>query len=167
MNKSMKKKLIIGCGLILFIIASCRKEYKEIGEVPSKVEGITASWVLSSCEVIDKGGIIEETIDITSFFTTKSKMPNVSFKMESGVGTYSCDTSNIAFQFFGGKSGKWNFDNAEYPTKVILKPDGSSESITLPLVSTIRPTDTYLKLDKSVFCGGAEKSVYRLSFIRN
>jgi hypothetical protein len=163
---SMKKQIIIGYVLILFLITSCRKEYKEIGETPSKVDGITASWVLSTCEVIDKGGIIEETIDISPFFTA-GKMPNISFTMESGVGTYSCDTSGVAFHFFGGKSGKWDFDNVAYPTKVILKPNGSSESITLPLVSTIRPTDTYLKLDKSVFCGGAEKAVYRLSFIRN
>jgi hypothetical protein len=167
-KKDMKKKvLIMGYVLALFMLSACRKEYKEIGDLPSKVDGLTASWVLSSCEVLDKGGIIEETIDVTPFFQTKSKLPNVSFTMESGVGTYSCDTSNIAFQFFGGTAGKWRFDNEQYPTKIILIPNGGVESIVLPLGSTIRPTDTYLKLDKAVLCGGEEKSVYRLSFIRN
>lgn len=164
----MKKQIIIiGFTLVAGLFFSCRKEYKEIGEVPSKVEGITASWVLSTCEVIDKGAIIEETMDITPFFYSDSKLPNIVFSMESGTGTYTCDTSHVAYQFFGGTKGIWRFDNNEYPTKVILTPSGSSDAITFPLVATIRPTDTYLKMDKAVFCGGAEKSVYRLSFIRN
>jgi hypothetical protein len=163
----MKKHIIIGLTLAVMAVSSCRKEYKEIGDVPSKVDGITASWSLSGCEVVDKGGIIEETLDITPFFRTQSKMPNINFTMESGVGTYTCDTSNIAFQFFGGVGGKWRFDNDNYPTKLIITPNGGTESTILALASTIRPTDTYLKLDKSVWCGGAEKSVYRLSFIRN
>jgi hypothetical protein len=163
----MKKQLIITIVLSTMIFTSCRKEYKEIGELPSKVEGITASWILTGCDVVDKGGIIEETLNITPFFQSKSKMPNISFSIESGVGAYTCDTSNVAFQFFGGTGGKWRFDNDQFPTKVILTPNGSVEDIVLPLVSTIRPTDTYLKLDKSVYCGGAEKSVYRLTFIRN
>lgn len=153
--------------LVVGVISSCRKEYKEIGEIPSKVEGITASWVLNMCEVIDKGGIIEETMEITPFFYSDTKMPNIVFKMEGNQGTYTCDTSNVAFQFFGGTKGTWQFDNADFPTKVMLKPSGSTETLTFPLVATIRPTDTFLKMDKSVFCGGAEKSVYRLTFIRN
>lgn len=164
----MKKQIIImSFALVVGVISSCRKEYKEIGEVPSKVDGITASWVLTMCEVIDKGGIIEETMDITPFFYSDSKLPNIVFSMESGTGTYTCDTSHVAFQFFGGTNGIWRFDNSDYPTEVILTPSGSSDDITFPLVATIRPTDTYLKMDKSVFCGGDAKSVYRLTFIRN
>jgi hypothetical protein len=164
----MKKQIIImSLALIVGMISSCRKEYKEIGELPSKVDGITASWVLNMCEVIDKGAIIEETMNITPFFYSDTKLPNITFSMESGVGTYSCDTSHVAYQFFGGTKGTWKFDNAEYPTKVMLTPSGSTDVITFPLVATIRPTDTYLKMDKSVMCGGAEKSVYRLTFIRN
>jgi hypothetical protein len=87
--------------------------------------------------------------------------------MEGSLGTYSCDTSNVAYQFFGGTRGTWQFDNNEFPTKVILSPTGSTETIVFPMVGTIRPTDTYLQLDKSVSCGGKETSVYRLSFTRN
>ncbi|MES2559277.1 MAG: hypothetical protein V4590_06030 [Bacteroidota bacterium] len=163
----MKKYIYIIAVTISFLVTSCRKEYKEIGENPSKIDGITASWSLNSCKVVDKASIIEETIDVTSFFGQTGKLPKVTFAMTAGVGTYTCDTSNVAFSFFGGTSGTWAFDNAEYPKKVFITPVGSSTVIAFPLAATIRPTDTYLQIDKSVMCGGTEKSVYRLSFIRN
>jgi len=163
----MKKLMVYMSVALGLLAASCRKEYKEIGEVPSKVDGITASWVLSGCSIIDKAATVEETMDVTSFFTQKGKLPNVRFVMEGGNGTYSCDTSDVAYNFFGGTGGTWTFDNNDYPTQVVLTPTGSTEPITLKLAATIRPTDTYLKLDKSVLCGGAEKAVYRISFTRN
>jgi hypothetical protein len=150
----------------IMALSACRKEYKEIGEAPSKIEGITAAWILSSCSVVDKGGFVEETMDITPFFSSTSRLPNISFKMEGNVGRYTCDTSNIAFNFFGGTSGSWQFDNAEFPTKVTLTPDGSTQTIVLPLAATIRPTDAFLRIDKSIQCGGSEKGVYRLTFSR-
>jgi hypothetical protein len=163
----MKKYIMylgVACGLVF---TSCRKEYKEIGDLPSKVEGITATWILNDCSTIDKASIVEETMTITPFFYTRSSMPNITFAMEADNGIYTCDTSNIAFQFFGGTKGKWRFDNNNFPTKVILTPSGSTTTIEMKLAATIRPTDTYLKLDKSVLCNGKETSVYRLSFIRN
>ncbi len=146
---------------------SCQKEYKEIGEIPSKTDGITASWILSSCSSIDKAAIVEETMDITSFFYTDTKLPNINLKMESNLGTYTCDTANVAYQFFGGTSGTWSFDNPDFPKKVFLTPAGTSTVLEFTLAATIRPTDPYLKLDKSVVCGGKEVSVYRLTFTRN
>jgi hypothetical protein len=163
---NMKKYIYIMSATMSLFVASCRKEYKELGENPSKIEGITASWSLSSCKVIDKAATIEETIDVTSFFTPSTKLPNITFAMNSGVGTYTCDTSNVAFTFFGGTSGTWSFDDANYPKKVLLTPAGATAPIEFPLAATIRPTDTYLLIDKSVLCGGTEKAVYRLSFIR-
>jgi hypothetical protein len=163
----MKKYILYIVALVSIVAVSCQKEYKEIGDIPSKVDGITASWILKSCSVVDKGGFVEETMDITPFFAKSPKLPNILMTMESGQGFYACDTSNTAFNFFGGISGLWRFDNADFPTKVIFTPTGSNSSIEMALVATIRPTDTYLQLDNSVACGGSEKSVYRLSFIRN
>jgi hypothetical protein len=163
----MKKLMVYMSVAIGLLATSCRKEYKEIGDNPSKVDGITASWVLTGCSIIDKAATVEETMDVTSFFTQNGKLPNVHFVMENGTGTYSSDSSNVAYNFFGGTGGTWTFDNADYPTKVILTPAGSAEPVVLMLAATIRPTDTYLKLDKSVLCGGVEKSVYRISFTRN
>jgi hypothetical protein len=160
-------KIYVLLAIIGTMVAACKKEYKEIGDIPSKVDGITATWVLSSCKSVDKASIVEESLDITTFFYSKNKLPNITFVMEGSLGTYSCDTSNVAYQFFGGTRGTWQFDNNEFPTKVILSPTGSTETIVFPMVGTIRPTDTYLQLDKSVSCGGKETSVYRLSFTRN
>jgi hypothetical protein len=159
--------LFVGMVLGISILSSCRKEYKEIGELPSKVDGITASWVLQDCAVIDKASIIEETLNITPYFAKGAKMPNVRFQMEGAIGIYTVDTVGVPFSFFGGTSGTWQFDNIAFPTKVILTPAGSTETISMPLAATIRPTDTYLKLDQSVLCNGKEVSVYRLTFIRN
>jgi hypothetical protein len=163
---SMKNKLYMLCAIMGVWISACQKEYKEIGEVPSKVEGITANWVLQACEVVDKGGFVEETMDITSFFYTKTNLPNIQLAMVNGAGVYTADTSNIAFQFFGGTSGTWTFDNPNFPKQLILTPTGSSTNLVFPLATTIRPTDTNLKLDKSILCKDTEKAVYRLSFIR-
>ncbi|MES2780419.1 MAG: DUF5004 domain-containing protein [Bacteroidota bacterium] len=163
----MKKYIYIMSLAIGLIAASCRKEYKEIGENPSKIDGITASWSLHSCQVIDKAATVEETIDITPFFTRTTRLPNITFAMNGGTGTYTCDTSNVAYAFFGSTSGTWTFDNAEFPQKVMLTPAGATTALEFPLAATIRPTDTYLQIDKNVWCGGAIKSVYRLSFIRN
>lgn len=163
----MKKYIYIMSVAISLSAASCRKEYKEIGETPSKVEGITASWSLHSCKVIDKAATIEESLDITSFFSLSPRLPNITLSMNNGVGTYTSDTSNVGYSFFGGTSGTWTFDDMQFPKKVLLTPTGSSQVLEFPLAATIRPTDTYLQIDKSVLCGGAEKSVYRLSFIRN
>lgn len=165
-TKRMKNKLYIVCATIGLMVSSCQKEYKEIGEIPSKIEGITANWILKSCEVVDKGGFEEETMDITSFFYSKSNLPNIQFTMVNGAGVYSADTSNIAFQFFGSTSGTWIFDNPDFPKQLILTPTGSSQTLTFNLAATIRPTDTYLKLDKSILCKDTEKAVYRLSFVR-
>lgn len=162
----MKKYIYIMGVALSFLVTSCRKEYKELGENPSKIDGITASWSLSSCKVIDKAATVEEMIDVTSFFASPTKLPNITFAMNGGVGTYTCDTSNVAYSFFGGTSGTWSFDDANYPKKVIITPAGATAPIEFPLAATIRPTDTYLLIDKSVSCGGAEKTVYRLSFIR-
>ena len=162
-----RKHIYMMLAIIGTMVAACKKEYKEIGEVPSKVDGITATWVLNKCVSVDKASIVEESLDITTFFYSTNKMPNVTFAMEGSNGTYTCDTSQVAYQFFGGTKGTWLFDNADFPTKMILHPTGSTETITLPLVSTIRPTDMYLQVYKSVTCGGKETSVYNLSFIRN
>ncbi len=164
MNKNF---IYIMLAIIGTLTAACKKEYKEIGEIPSKIEGITATWVLNKCSSVDKASIVEESWDITSFFYTTQKLPNITFVMEGSIGTYSCDTSLVAYQFFGGTKGTWQFDNNEFPQSVILHPSGSTETIVLPLAKTIRPTDTYLEVDKSVTCKGKETSVYRLSFIRN
>lgn len=163
----MKKYLLILGATLNLLVVSCRKEYKEIGEVPSKIDGITAQWVLNSCKLVDKAAIVEETVDITPFFNQARKLPNVSFTMEGGLGTYTCDTSDVAFSFFGGTKGTWSFDNNEFPKKLLIQPQGTTTQIAYPLVATIRPTDTYLQIDKSIFCNGVEKAVYRLSFIRN
>jgi hypothetical protein len=164
---NMKKYLFILGTAISLLVVSCRKEYKEIGEVPSKIDGITANWVLSSCKVVDKASVVEEVMDITSFLNQSGKLPNVSFEIKSGIGTYTCDTSNVAYSFFGGTSGTWTFDNAEFPKSILIQPKGSTKAIVYPLAATIRPTDTYLQIEKSIFCNGTEKAVYRLSFIRN
>lgn len=161
------KQLLIGFVLGIALLSACRKEYKEIGEVPSKIEGLTAYWILYDCAVIDKAAIIEESLTITPYFTKGAKMPNIRFQMEGTTGVYQADTTGVLYSFFGGTSGTWQFDNADFPTKLILTPAGSSSTITMPLASTIRPTDTYLKLDQSVKCNGKEVSVYRLTFIRN
>jgi hypothetical protein len=145
----------------------CKKEYEPIGEVPSKLEGIVASWELVSCSMVDKSAIIEESEDITEYLNTGTP-PNIKFSISATDTTYSTDTTGAVFNFFGSSSGRWRFDDIYFPTKVILYPDGPnvSEQIECTLINTIRPNDTNLKLRIPVLCNNKLVFTYDLIFSR-
>jgi len=145
----------------------CKKEYEPIGDVPSKVEGIVADWELVSCSMVDKSAIIEESEDITDYLTTGTP-PNIKFSISATDTTYTSDINGSVFNFFGSSSGSWRFDDIYFPTKVILYPDGltNTEQIECMLINTIRPNDTNLKLRIPVLCNNKVVFTYDLIFSR-
>lgn len=139
----MKKIILIGL-LATLGLASCKKELKEIGAPASKVEGIVANWELSQAIQIDERSLTRESFNLTNFFLKKGKLPNITF----GENTYTVDTAGLSFNFFGGPSGTWAFDDASAPSNITFTPTGGAP-ITLKLGGPIRPQDN-LKISREV-----------------
>lgn len=147
--------------LIFLAFQSCKSELKEIGSPSNKVDGIKSSWVLSKCVQIDEKSLTKEYADVTRFFTSGNKLPNITFSDS----TYTVDTSGLSFNYFGGPSGKWQFDNNDYPTKVTFKPDGGS-SFDILLNGPTRTSDPLLKFKKTISCSGSSIFTYNIEFTR-
>lgn len=154
----MKKYILILVAASLSL-AACKKEIKEIGAPASKVEGIKADWDLLKATQVDELSLTKESANIFSFLAGSGKLPNISFSDS----TYSVDTVGLKFNFFGGPSGKWYFDNPAYPAKITFRPD-AADAFTLKLNGSIRPQDN-LKLSKEVILNCKAKDNLVISYV--
>lgn len=159
------KRIVFVAAACFMLVAACKKETKDIGMPASKVEGIQANWVLNKAVQVDEQSLTKESANIFRFFERNGALPNISI-LDS---TYTVDTTNLSFNFFGGASGKWRFDDPNFPSKVTFTPDGGGDAIVLKLNGPIRPQDN-LKLSNEIYhsCKGKSTWVfsYNLEFIR-
>lgn len=160
------KKILFVYMLIAVAITACKKEYENIGSPSSKFEGATANWNLTTFKVVDKAAIVEETMDMTDYFSSNPVKPNIRFYTDGTDTLYSCDTTGLPMNVFESVNGKWRFDDNNYPTKIILMPNGSVNNIEFKLLAPIRVVDQKLILRKSIFCKDKEVAAYDLEFIR-
>lgn len=163
MKTNMKKTLYIAVAALL-MVGACKKEMKELGAPASKVEGLLATWELNKAVQVDEQSLTKESANIFHYFSSSAKLPNITF-LDS---TYTVDTAGLSFNFFGGPSGSWKFDDVDYPSKITFTPDGGA-SFDLKLNGPIRPQDN-LRLSKEVMhsCKGKSTWVmsYNVEFIR-
>lgn len=148
---------------------ACKKEYEEIGLPKSKLEGITSKWIVSKFSVTDKGGILEESMDMTDFYTSNANgnaLPTINFLISGTDTTFICDTTGLALNIFGVTNGRWRFDNNDFPTKVILMADDKAVISEFNLLAPIRSSDLNLKISKSVLCTGG-KTVFTYDLVMN
>lgn len=165
-NQAKSMKAIIIASIFIGFMA-CKKEIKDIGTPSSKVEGLQATWKLTSCSMIDELSLTKEAIKMGDVFTKNpvNVLPNIKFETVAGIRKYTVDTTNLLINFFQNPTGTWNFDNDEFPTTIQFVPDGGT-AFELPLGGPIRTVDSVLKLRKSVYCGGELKFSYVLEFER-
>ena len=162
----MKKTLIlISCIAIGF--ASCKPEVKgELGEVPSKMEGIRGMWEVSGFKQQDPNNAIREERDLSEFYVIDGQAPSrLSFNTDSM--TFSV-IPGPGKNFFG-TGGSWAFDNNEYPTKMFLYTP--ADTIEALLGGAVRPSDSKLEIQFESSCTQADgskliTSVYTLIFNR-
>ena len=154
----MKKYIILLVATTLGL-AACKKELKEIGAPARKVEGIKSDWDLLKAPQVDELSLTKESANIYSFLAGSGKLPNISFSDS----TYSVDTVGLKFNFFGGPSGKWRFDNPAFPAKITFMPDGA-DAFTLKLNGPIRPQDN-LRLSKEVILNCKAKDNLLMSYV--
>ena len=159
----IEKKILVVLAILSLTINACKKEYDDIGLPPSKIEGLTSKWVLSTFNVTDKGGIIDEQMDMTDYYSSSSSMPNISFTITGTDTTFACDTTGVILNLFGSVNGRWRFDNNDYPTKIMLMSDDKSVLTELNLLAPIRSFDNSLKVSQATMCG--DKIVYTYDMV--
>ncbi len=144
----MKRILKFSVFFLLLSIStfSCRpKKFNDIGNEPSKMQGLQATWILSHAYVIDEAATSPDKLDITDFYKTKT-LPTITFTETN----FTAVTSGTVKNYFGTGSGTWSFDNNSYPTSIRINYSNNVKD-TFLLGSTIRPTDASLKLKKSFY----------------
>ena len=157
----MKPRYILLALLLgMFVsMTGCEKEYV-LEPAPSKLEGISGTFTLSSVTQLDPLTFGElNSLDVTSVFAGTNPA-QITFNSDAGTFTYETGTTID----FIGASGTWAFDNDEYPTKISMTANGATYD--LGLVNTIRPADDLaFQLDRT--CGGTVTTSYQYSFTRN
>lgn len=130
--------------LLSLSITACKKDFykQDIGSdiYPSSLnyKNIQGKWNLNSVVQTDEKSLIKESLTITDFFDNSSK-PNISFSINGADTTFSVDTAGLLINYFGDISGKWSFDNPEYPKSINLKTTNGSQ-IILPISSNLIST---------------------------
>lgn len=153
---------IILCGAMI----GCRPEKKTLGPKPSQTEGISnTGWILSRVDQIDVNvqlAFVESDtlLNVTETFIDGTPM-EFSFTKD---GSYSI-SSGAGSQLFKINAGSWKFDNADYPSKIILD-DGTAGANTVSMMRPVRPQDNYLVLKYNKICGGKRTVSYHLTFSR-
>ncbi len=161
------KKIILLISCIAIGFASCKPEVKgELGDVPSKMEGIRGTWEVSGFKQQDPNNAIREERDLSEFYVVDGQTP---YRLSFNTDSMTFSVAPGPGKNFFGTGGSWAFDNNDYPTKMFLYTP--SDTIEALLGSTVRPTDNKLEIQFESAChqaGGAKliTSVYTLIFNR-
>lgn len=147
------KMMLVVFAITAVTITACKKEYEDIGLPASKVEAITSKWVLSSFNVTDKSGIVDETMDMTEYYSGTSTMPNITLTILGTDTTFTSDTAGVKLNLFVAPNGRWRFDNMDFPAKVILMNDAKIQIAEFNLIAPIKSYDNTLKISQTTFCG--------------
>ncbi len=161
----IEKKILFVLAIVSLTINACKKEYEDIGLPPSKVEAITSKWVLSTFNVTDKSGIVDETMDMTEYYSGISAMPNITLTILGTDTTFTSDTAGVKLNLFVAPSGRWRFDNMDFPSKVILMNDAKIQIAEFNLLAPIKSYDNVLKISQATYCG--TKVVYTYDLLLN
>lgn len=154
--------------MIMVIVSGCRDvRDAELGDRFSKIEGLTLTkWEITSVTIVDGADPARSSRDFSEFYLngdsklTLNFQDDYTFMVEEGEGLN-----------FLPLDGTWQFDEPDYPTKIIL--NAGTEPQELQLEAPTRKVDQELKVryDK-FFCvleeGEPEVPVYsyRLIFQR-
>lgn len=161
----IEKKILIVLAIASLAINACKKEYEDIGTPASKIEGVTSKWVLTTFKMTDKGGILDEQMDMTDYYTNNSQMPNITFTINGADTTFTCDTAGVILNLFKVANGRWRFDDNNYPTKILLLADDKSAITEFNLLAPIRKFDNTLSISQATKCSG--NTVYTYDLVLN
>jgi hypothetical protein len=169
----MRSKIFVLVTIFLsgIIIYSCEPEtYKPIGEPFNKIEGIQGSWKITSVVQVDEVAISKDLsftqIDITGFYDFSNYRITFNTNEEDNPSTFLVENPDNIPNFLN-LTGKWAFDNSDYPSMVyLIKLDALEvpiDTTRLPLNSTPRKGNP-LKFSFTRFSGGEKIISYKYTF---
>ncbi|MEY2871656.1 MAG: hypothetical protein RLZZ146_1579 [Bacteroidota bacterium] len=150
---------------LVLSITACRPEKKELGPKANQVDGISTQWILSRVDQID--------VNVQLAFVESDTLLNVTdayidgAPMEIGfdkAGAYTI-TPGAGSNLFKNTTGKWSFDNNQYPSYVVFDAASATEN-NMKLIRPVRPQDNFLVLKYNKICGGKRTVSYHLTFNR-
>jgi len=142
------KKIIFTALAFTLVLTNCKPELKgELGVPFDKVKGLSGNWELGAFAQRDENNPIKEIRDLSEFYIDGTSNPTL-FNFNSSDMTYTV-TPGPGKNFLNS-GGTWRFDNAEFPTELIL--EGSSDTLSLKLGTAPREFDQTLKLEFPRFC---------------
>lgn len=161
--QSILKGLIAMLCMVGIVTLNSCKDRPELDEPGSKLEGINATWEMVEVMQVDIASLAQKPLDVSKAFVGTNPMK---IKFNASDFTYTV-TKGSAPNYFGA-SGKWAFDDNEFPTKITLTTN-LGETKDLPLVRTIRPVDAYLNFSYSRTCANEDAPYisYQFKFIRS
>lgn len=142
--------------LLALSFSSCEDdETLPLGAPQSKLEGINATWVLVK---VEQYFFDPDEIDPASDPTSVDRFDITEYFVQGTVPTMTFNASDLTYSFntgdspnFIGTSGKWAFDNDDFPTVVNLTDNDEGEK-TLILEAPTRPSDLFLKFRVGRLC---------------
>ena len=146
-------------------ISSCRPEKKVLGPKANQIDGISTQWILSRVDQID--------VNVQLAFVESDTLRNVTEAYIDGApmeisfdksGSYTI-TPGAGSSLFKNTTGKWAFDNDEYPSFVNFDASSPNEN-SMKMIRPVRPQDNFLVLKYNNICGGKRTVSYHLTFNR-
>jgi len=164
--KSYKFFCLIAIASTATWISACKPEKKVLGPAPSQTQGLTqASWVLYRVDQIDVNKqlafVESDTLMTVSDVFIDGNPVEATFTAQGDFAL----TPGSGSLLFPKQSGKWEFDNADYPSAIVLE-KGTPEESRVTLLKPIRPQDANLILKFNKFCTGKRTVSYHLWFMR-
>lgn len=142
------KKIFFTALAFTLVLTNCKPDVKgELGEPFDKVKGLSGHWELGAFSQRDENNPIKEIRDLTEFYVDGINTPT-QFNFNSTDMTYTIIPG--PGRNYLSPSGTWKFDNAEFPTELIL--EGTTDTLTLKLGTAPREFDQSIKLELPRYC---------------
>ena len=149
----------------VLVMSSCREDRSaDLGEPLSKIEGLVATpWVISEVYIVDGADPANTSRDFSSFYVSGESLLSLNFSEDGTFQVQPGDGLN-----FLPEGGTWEFDNKEFPTRIIM--DGGDESLELQLEAPTRIIEQQLKVRYDKYAcelDGEIKPVYSYRLVFN
>ncbi len=164
--KTSKSIILCVSAAMVSALQSCKPEKKILEPAQSQTEGLTnTAWVLYRVDQIDVNKQIafvesDTLLDVSEVYIDDNPL-EIQFTT-GGDFTLNAGSGSLLFP---KQTGKWEFNNPEYPSAIIFE-KGLPEESTIALLKSVRPRDPNLILKFNKFCGGKRTVSYHLWFMR-
>lgn len=156
-------KRIISMMCLMALIGACKPDApKAIGARYSTVSGTDGDWSIGKVELVDESSPLKLKRDITDYFSTVAPNFNINFDVEAR--SFEVSEPGTGLNFFG-VAGALNFDDDEFPTKMLLI--SGNDTVTLNFVRQTRAIDPTMVVNYTRSACDKVYANYQFTFLRN